>query len=330
MPKIVNLKPEAPWQEIQSTEKDWDKAGKKSLLPMLHHLHLIRAFEEQVLECEAEGLIHGPAHSSIGQEGGAVGSIAPLTPADAVNGAHRGHHQFLAKALKYIDPLDYDPAKKRVPDQVQEMLQKALAEIMGLAQGFCKGRGGSMHLRWEEAGALGTNAIVGGGVPLANGVAWAKKRRGEGAVVFTYFGDGGVNIGAVPESMNLAALYDLPICFFIENNGYAVSTTIAEETRETRLSSRGAAYAIPSFRVDGMDPLAVRLASEKAIKIMRAGDGPTIIEAVVYRFRHHGGGIAGSAFGYRTKDEEAEWLARDPLARVAEEMIARKWLTKGQ
>jgi 2-oxoisovalerate dehydrogenase E1 component len=210
------------------------------------------------------------------------------------------------------------------------MFQKSMAEIMGLAQGYCKGRGGSMHLRLEEAGALGTNAIVGGGVPLANGVAWAKKRRGEGAVVFTYFGDGGVNIGSVPESMNLAALYDLPICFFIENNGYAVSTTIEEETRETRMSSRGVAYGIPSFRVDGMDPLAVKIAAEKATKIMRAGDGPAIIEAVVYRYRHHGGSIVGSAFGYRSKEEEAEWLAKDPLVRMADEMIARKLITRGE
>ncbi len=330
MPKIVNLKPSAPWQEIQTTEKDWDKAGKKTLFPMLHHLHLIRAFEEQVLELEGEGLIHGPAHSSIGQEGGAVGSIAVLGDDDAVNGSHRGHHQFLAKVLRYMDPLDYDPAKTRVPEHLQEMLQKSLAEIMGLAQGYCQGRGGSMHLRLAEAGALGTNAIVGGGVPLANGVAWAKKRRGQGAVMFTYFGDGGVNIGSVPESMNLAALYDLPICFFIENNGYAVSTTIEEETRETRMSSRGIAYGIPAFRVDGMDPLAVRIAAEKATKIMRAGEGPAIIEAMVYRYRHHGGGIPGSAFGYRSKEEEAKWQARDPLARMAKEMIARKFISKGE
>ena len=201
---------------------------------------------------------------------------------------------------------------------------------MGLAEGYCKGRGGSMHLRWAEAGALGTNAIVGGGVPFANGSAWAKKRQGKGDVVFTYFGDGGVNIGSVPESLNLAALWNLPICFFIENNGYAVSTTLEEETREVRMSSRGLAYGIPSYRVDGMDPVAVRIASEKAIAIMREGKGPAIIEAVVYRFMHHGGGTIGSAFGYRTKEEEAQWKTRDPLVRVASEMIQRKWLTADQ
>ncbi|OIR03524.1 acetoin:2,6-dichlorophenolindophenol oxidoreductase subunit alpha [mine drainage metagenome] len=328
MPKIIKLTPEAPWQEVRSTAKDWDALGADALLRMLHHLHLIRAFEAAVLELDGQGLIHGPAHSSIGQEGGAVGAMAELDSGDQITGSHRGHHQFLAKGLRHIDPADYDPRKEAVPAQVRQFLYRTLAEILGLADGFCQGRGGSMHLRWQEAGALGTNAIVGGGVPIANGVAWAKKRQGQGQVAFTFLGDGAVNIGAVPESMNLAALWDLPICFFIENNGYAVSTTIKEETRETRLSSRGAAYGIPAFKVDGMDPLAVRLATKMALEVMRSGLGPTIIEAELYRFFHHGGGLLGSAFGYRSKEEEAAWRARDPLTRVAREMIARDWLSE--
>jgi len=328
MPKITNLTPDAPWQEIRSTAKDWDQLGAPALLRMLNHLHLVRAFEEMVLELDGQSLIHGPAHSSIGQDGGAIGAIATLRSSDQVTGSHRGHHQFVAKCLQHVDPTDYDPRKAPLPEAVKTVLYRTLAEILGLADGYCKGRGGSMHLRWAEAGALGTNAIVGGGVPPANGVAWAKKRRGEGDVVFTFFGDGAMNIGAVPESMNLAALWSLPICFFIENNQYAVSTTISEETRETRLSSRGLSYGIPSYRVDGMDPVAVRIASQMAVDLMRTGKGPAIIEAEVYRFFHHGGGLPGSAFGYRTKEEEASWRARDPLARMAKEMIDRKWLTE--
>jgi 2-oxoisovalerate dehydrogenase E1 component len=328
MPKITNLTPDAPWQQISSTAKDWDQLGAAALLRMLNHLHMVRAFEEMVLELDGQGLIHGPAHSSIGQDGSAVGAIATLRSTDQVTGSHRGHHQFLAKCLQHVDPADYDPRKSPLPEAVKTVLYRTLAEILGLADGYCKGRGGSMHLRWVEAGALGTNAIVGGGVPPANGVAWAKRRRGEGDVVFTFFGDGAVNIGAVPESMNLAALWSLPICFFIENNQYAVSTTISEETRETRLSSRGCAYGIPAFRVDGMDPVAVRIASQMAVDLMRVGKGPAIIEADLYRFFHHGGGLPGSAFGYRTKEEEASWRARDPLARMAKEMIARIWLTE--
>ncbi len=323
MPKVVKLKPSATWEEIRSTPSDWDAIGKDGLLAMHRHLHLIRAFEETVIELHGEGLVHGPAHSSIGQDGGAVGVMSLLGAGDQITGSHRGHHQFLAKALRFVgDGDDGDPVSR----PIAELLRRTLAEIMGLSEGFCRGRGGSMHLRWAEAGALGTNAIVGGGVPLATGVAWARKRLGRGDVVFTFLGDGAVNIGAVPESMNLAALYDLPICFFIENNGYAVSTTIEEETRETRLSSRGGAYGIPAFRVDGMDPVAVRLATDRALGIMRAGEGPAVIEAMVYRFFHQGGGLPGSAFGYRTKDEEAAWRKRDPLIRLANELADRDWL----
>ena len=326
MPRMIPLVPMAAWQEIQSTPEDWDALGAADARRMHVHLHLIRAFEETVLEMNQDGLVHGPAHSSIGQEGGAVGAIAALRATDQISGSHRGHHQFLAKALRYVDAPACDPLRDGLPEAIRTMLRRALAEIMGLGEGFCKGRGGSMHLRWAEAGALGTNAIVGGGVPFANGIAWARQRRGTGDVVFTFFGDGAVNIGSVPESMNLAALWRLPICFFIENNGFAVSTTLAEETRETRLSSRGLAYGIPALRVDGMDPLAVRLAAERASALLRAGEGPMIIEAVVYRFMHHGGGIAGSAFGYRSKQDEEAWRNRDPLLHMAREMTARGWL----
>ncbi len=328
MPAITSLDYQAPWQEIRSTPEDWDALGAVPLKRMLGHLHLIRAFEEAVLELDGQGLVHGPAHSSIGQEGGAVGVMAELRVTDLITGSHRGHHQFLAKGLRYLDEDASASDDPFASTRLEEFLRRTLAEILGLADGYCRGRGGSMHLRWAEAGAMGTNAIVGGGVPIANGLAWAKRRQGKGDVAFTFFGDGAVNIGAVGESMNLAALWDLPICFFIENNGYAVSTTVREETRETRMSSRGGAYAIPALRVDGMDPVAVRMATRMALDVMRSGRGPTIIEAEVYRYFHHGGGLLGSAFGYRSKEEEAAWRERDPIARIAREMIARRWLTE--
>jgi 2-oxoisovalerate dehydrogenase E1 component len=184
-----------------------------------------------------------------------------------------------------------------------------------------------MHLQWFEAGALGTNAIVGGGVPLAAGAAWAHKHAGTDSVAVTYFGDGAINIGSVLESMNLAAAWKLPMCFFIENNRYAVSTTVEESTAETRLSARGLAFNIPSWKVDGMDPLAVHLAMQEALACMRAGNGPTIIEADVYRFFHQNGPFPGSAFGYRTKAEEKEWRARDPLVLLISKMQARGLVT---
>jgi 2-oxoisovalerate dehydrogenase E1 component len=308
-----------PWVEFATTKSDWKNADPALLATMLGELHLIRAFEEAVLELASEGLVHGPAHSSIGQEGGAVGSVAALRPSDAINGSHRSHHQFLAKALSYVTATSFD-LSDLVSDDVAAVLRRTLAEILGLAQGYGKGRGGSIHLQWLQAGALGSNAIVGGGVPLAAGNAWAQRQAGTDDVTLTYFGDGAVNIGSVLETMNLAAAWDLPLCFFIENNLYAVSTRVAEVTREDRLSGRGLGFGIPAWRVDGMDPLAVYLVARQALEVMRSGGGPSIIEAEVYRYFHQNGAYAGSAFGYRTKDEEALWRERDPILRVEREM----------
>ncbi len=322
MPQRRRLDTTAEWVELTTTAADWKKADPALLATMLGQLHLIRAFEERVLDLAGEGLVHGPAHSSIGQEGGAVGSIVALRSSDAVNGSHRGHHQFLAKALAHVAQggLRLDAL---VTSDIQTVLQRTLAEILGLAQGYCRGRGGSMHLQWFEAGALGTNAIVGGGAPMATGNAWAQKRAGTTDLTINYFGDGAAQIGSVLESMNLAAAWKLPVCFFIENNLYAVATRIEESVADTRLSVRGQGFGIPSWRVDGMDPLAVHLAMEEAAAVMRSGGGPTIVEAEVYRFFHQNGPYPGSAFGYRTKEEEAEWKKRDPLDRVAREMIKR-------
>jgi 2-oxoisovalerate dehydrogenase E1 component len=294
---------------------------------MLGQLHLIRAFEEAVLQLAGESLVHGPAHSSIGQEGGAVGSIVGLRATDSINGSHRGHHQFLAKAIGYVTPEGLT-LENLITDELQVVLLKTLAEILGLAQGFCKGRGGSMHLQWHEAGALGTNAIVGGGVPLAAGNAFAQKRAGTTDLTVTYFGDGAVNIGSVLESLNLTSAWDIPLVFFIENNLYAVSTTVEEATREARLSARGLGFGIPSYRVDGMDPLAVHLAMTQAEEVARNGGGPAVIEAEVYRFFHQNGPFPGSAFGYRSKEEEEHWRSRDPLLKVASEMIRRGLITE--
>jgi 2-oxoisovalerate dehydrogenase E1 component len=319
MPRVKRLQPGSEWNELTTTAADWKAADPALLATMLGQLHLIRAFEETVLELAGEGLVHGPAHSSIGQEGGAVGSIVSLRSADAVNGSHRGHHQFLAKSLTHVTKGVLDLGSL-VTQEVAEVLQRTLAEILGLAQGYCAGRGGSMHLQWFEAGALGTNAIVGGGVPMAAGNAWAQQHSGTSDVTVTYFGDGAANIGSVLESLNLTAAWKLPLCFFIENNGYAVSTTVEEATGEPRLSARALGFGIPAWRVDGMDPLAVHLATERALSRLRAGEGPVVIEALVYRFFHQNGPFPGSAFGYRTKEEEAAWRARDPLERVAAEM----------
>jgi len=326
VPETMRLEQVAPWVQITTTDADWDAAEPGLLKAMLSNLVLIRTFEEFVLELAGEGLIHGPAHSSIGQEGGAVGSAMDLTSADTVNGSHRGHHQFLAKVLRHIAPDGIDPTQPYT-EEVRAVLLRTLAEICGLDRGFSHGRGGSMHLQWLEAGAIGTNAIVGGGVPLAAGSAWAHRHAKTDAVAVTYFGDGASNIGSTLETLNLAAAWQLPICFFIENNQYAVSTNVHEATAEPRLSARGPGFGIPSWKVDGMDPLAVYLTMQAALEHMRSGNGPAMIEADVYRYFHQNGPFPGSAFRYRTKEEEAEWRQRDPIDQLASHLQRREILT---
>ena len=323
MAKNVPLTPVTEVLELSAGEADWDELAPDLLKTMVVQLYLVRAFEEEVLDLAGQGLVHGPAHSSIGQEGGAVGSCLPLRSGDQVTGSHRGHHQFLAKAFGHVAPAGLDPAAAELPPEVREVLRRSLAEICGLASGYCGGRGGSMHLQWKEAGALGTNAIVGGAVPQAAGYAWSDKEAGSDAVSVTYLGDGAINIGSTLETFNLAAAWKLPVCFFVENNHYAVSTTVEEATGEPRLCVRGLGFGIPSWRVDGMDPLAVYLAMQEALRVMRSGGGPTLIEADLYRYFHQNGPFPGSAFGYRTKEEERSWRDRDPLIRVAGHAVRR-------
>ena len=322
MAEHAPLEPSAPWIQLTTTAGDWDGADPTLLRTMFAQMTLIRAFEETVLELAAAGLIHGPAHSSIGQEGGAVGSVLALIPGDTVNGSHRGHHQFLAKVLQHVAPGGIDPAQP-ISDEIRAVLLRTLGEIAGLDRGFSHGRGGSMHLRWDEAGAIGTNAIVGGGVPLAAGSAWAHRHAGTDNVSVTYFGDGASNIGSTLETFNLAAAWDLPLCFFIENNLYAVATHVDDVTGDSRLSGRGPGFGLSSWKVDGMDPLAVYLAMQEANAVMRAGAGATIIEADVYRYFHQNGPFPGSSFRYRTKEEEAQWRDRDPIDLTAHHLIRR-------
>ena len=325
MPERTPLDPAAEWVRFVVTDDDWDAAAPHLLTSMLSQLVLIRTFEELVLELAGEGLIHGPAHSSIGQEAGAVGSIIGLTSQDTVNGSHRGHHQFLAKVLTHLHPEGIDPTKPW-PEDVRAVVLRSLAEICGLDRGFSHGRGGSMHLKWKDAGAIGTNAIVGGGVPLAAGSAWAHRHAGTDAVAITYFGDGAANIGSTLETMNLAAAWQLPLCFFIENNQYAVSTSVHEATGEPRLSARGPGFGIRSWKVDGMDPLAVHLAMGEALAHLRAGNGPALVEADLYRYFHQNGAFPGSAFRYRTREEEAAWRARDPIDQMRAHLTRRRIL----
>ena len=214
---------------------------------------------------------------------------------------------------------------------MRAVLLRTLAEICGLDRGFSHGRGGSMHLQWNEAGAIGTNAIVGGGVPLAAGSAWAHKQAGTDAVAVTYFGDGAINIGSTLETFNLAAAWQLPLCFFIENNQYAVSTTVDEATGEPRLSARGPGFGIASWQVDGMDPLAVHLAMQEALAHMRARQRPDAGRGRHLPLLPPERAVPRQRLPLpRPRRRRGQWRERDPIDQVARNLLRRGLLDAGR
>ena len=321
MPKLAPLKTNTPWFRVEATDADWKNEDPVVLAQLLEQLLLVRKFEERILDLFKAGCVHGPAHASIGQEGGAIAAMSMLGASDKINGTHRAHHQFLSRFLYHEMPTDYDPRGTDLPDAMQDAVYRSMAEIMGLTPGYCGGRGGSMHMRRDEAGVLGTNAIVGGNPPQATGYALADKILGTGNITVTFFGDGAMQNGAAYESMNMAALYDLPLVFIVENNLYGVSTHVRDATRETRLSARGQGLAVPSLEVDGMDVMAMRKAMKWSLKQIREDKGPVLIESQTYRFFHQHGPMRGSAFGYREKKEEEAWRARDPYKVLPEKLL---------
>jgi len=289
------------------------RQDKVELAVALFLLQVIRDFETLLLELDKQKLIHGPLHSSIGSEAVAVGATLALRPGDKVNSTHRAHHHFLAKALRHYAAPGFDPLTAGLDDGLKRCVRKTLAEIMGLADGWCGGRGGSMHLYDRESGNIGTNAIVGGGIPIASGAAFAEKSRGTGNVALCYLGDGAVSIGSFHEGIALATAWRLPAIFVIENNLYAVATHSQASSGLPDLAIRACGFNIPGLVADGMDPLAMKRAVEMAREHAAGGRGPVLIEAKAYRFCHQSGALPGSAYGYRDEEEEARWRTKDPL-----------------
>ncbi len=321
MVRKIPLAPSAPWFRLEPDEADWRDEQTSDLVHWYGQMLLIRRFEEKLLELEKGGLIHGPAHASIGQEAGAVGAMSVLAAGDKINGTHRAHHQVLLKLINCEIPDGFDIRKDGFTPGMDSAIHRFMAEIMGLSPGYCGGRGGSMHMRHAQAGVVGTSAIVGGNPPHAVGYALADKMLGRDTVSVTFFGDGAAQNGASYEAMNIAAAQRVPVIFFIENNLYGVATRIDDVTRETRLSSRGAMLGIPSIEVDGMDVVAVHRAMVEARRIIANDGGPVVIEALLYRHLHQSGSRTGSDFGYRSKAEEDAWRARDPVL-LAETRLA--------
>ncbi|WP_342515178.1 thiamine pyrophosphate-dependent dehydrogenase E1 component subunit alpha [Sporosarcina sp. FSL K6-1522] len=272
---------------------------------MLYDMMLIRSFEETVEKLFQQGKIHGTMHLCIGQEATAVGACVPLTKEDKITSTHRGHGHSIAKGTK---------------------VKGMMAELLGKETGYCKGKGGSMHIADLDVGNLGANGIVAAGLPLGTGAALTSKMKDLGYVVLCFFGDGSTNEGAFHESLNLASIWDLPIVFFCENNLYGMSASIKEMTNIQNIADRGIAYGIPSETIDGNDVLEVVKATEKAVERARNGEGPTLIEAHTYRWRGHS---RSDARKYRTREEEKEWRKmRDPIALFKEQLIEESILTE--
>ncbi len=290
-------------------------------------IETIRRFEKWLLD--NAGLVHGPLHSSIGQEATATGVALALRSSDWLTSTHRAHHDVVAKLLLAATPQDFDPfTVDSVAEAMVVPVQRTLAEIMGLDQGLCRGRGGSMHL-WDRAGGVMTSAIVGGGIPAAGGYALASKLRGTGDVGVASFGDGAMQIGAFHETASLARAWDLPLILLLENNQYSVATSVIETAGFAQLGLRARGYDMPAIVVDGMDPIAtmeaIRQAREHAVR-----RGPILVEAITYRYYHQNGPLPGSAFKYRSKEEEQEWRALDPSVAWPRRLVESGLLTQDE
>lgn len=266
-------------------------ATRDLVLDLHRRMVRIRRFEESSGKLVETGEMPGFLHLYVGQEAVAAGVMSVLTDDDQITSTHRGHGHAIAKGAEF---------------------RPMFAELYAKTTGYCKGRGGSMHIVDMNRGMLGANAIVGGGIPIAIGAAFASQYRGDGTVAVSFFGDGATNIGAFHESVNMAAVWDLPCIFVVENNGYAEFTSQERHMRLTDIAERAASYGIPGVIVDGMDALAVREVALEAVARAKRGEGPTLIEAKTYRFFDHQG-IKGMRIPYRDPAEVEAWKSRDAI-----------------
>jgi TPP-dependent pyruvate/acetoin dehydrogenase alpha subunit len=248
-----------------------------------------RRFEEAVDDLFARGLMHGTMHLSIGQEASATGACMALRDDDAITSTHRGHGHCIGKGAD---------------------LTRMMAELLAKETGYCRGRGGSMHIADVATGNLGANGIVGGGIPIAAGAALAYQLRGEDHVVVCFFGDGATNEGAFHEAVNLAAIWKLPVVFLCENNKYGMSFSTEKSMAVATIAERASAYGIPGVGVDGNDVAAVYDVVHAAVERARAGEGPTLVESVTYRWKGHSKSDKNL---YRTREEISEWRDKDPI-----------------
>jgi TPP-dependent pyruvate/acetoin dehydrogenase alpha subunit len=273
------------------------------LVPLLRTMWLIRAFEEKVSALYAARQIVGLLHLGIGQEAVAVGTCSLLRTDDYVFGGHRSHGHAIAKGAD---------------------IKRLMAEIAGRATGYCSGKGGSMHIVAMDAGFVTATGVVGGTIPLALGAAFAAKEKAQGQIAVVFFGDGAGQAGPFHESLNIASLWQLPVIFVCENNGYAEFTPLSAHTLVERLARHAQTYKIPSNTVDGNDLLEVRDVMAKAVRHARAGKGPAFVECLTHRLRGH---YEGDPAKYRELSQLAEWKAKDPIVRFTRELKRKKTIS---
>ncbi len=276
---------------------------KKELIEYYKTMLKIRYFEEKIDFLFTRGLIHGTAHLCIGQEAVAVGACAALNEDDFITSTHRGHGHAIAKGLD---------------------IKKFMAELQGKKDGYCKGRAGTQHTICIEKGFL-TNGITGGCIPIAAGIALAFKMKKSRQVVLCFFGDGATNEGYFHETLNIAALWKLPIVFICENNLYAMSTSVRDSMLIEDISKRAEAYGFEGKSIDGNDIFIVKKTVEEAVKKARDGVGPTLIECKTYRFKGHS---KNDQCVYRTREEEEEWKKKDPILILRNKLIKDKILSE--
>jgi TPP-dependent pyruvate/acetoin dehydrogenase alpha subunit len=281
------------------------------VLAMYRSMLTIRLFEEKIRELFFNGMIPGFAHVSIGQEAVAVGVCSALSLRDRITSTHRGHGHLLAKGG--------DP-------------KPMMAEIFGKQTGYCRGKGGSMHIADFRLGILGANGIVGAGIPIATGAALAAQLSGDGTVAVSFFGDGASNEGTFHESLNLAGLWKLPVVFVCENNRFAEFSPAAEQTSVADVAVRAAGYGLPGIVVDGNDVVAVFEAATAAVARARGGDGPTLVECKTYRWEGHV--VGEEAFlgpgAYRKAEEVAAWRERCPIVALERHLLEEAVATQGE
>lgn len=281
--------------------------SKEKKIEMLRTMITIRLFEEKIVDMYARGLVPGLAHLYVGEEAVATGVCANLRKEDYITSTHRGHGHVIAKGAE---------------------LKFMMAELFGKKTGYCKGKGGSMHIADVDIGILGANGIAGGGLPLAVGAGLSAKMRKTDQVTACFFGDGSSNNGTFHESLNFAAVHRLPVVFVCENNTYGISVSQKQHQTIKDVSVRAAAYNIPGVTIDGNDVMAVYETAGKAIQRARAGEGPSLMECKTYRWRGHHEGDPNQGRRYRTMDEVKAWMEKCPIKRFEERLVEEKVLTK--